>query len=414
MTKSAGVRPPRAGDPYGLGPVGSWLAPVLSIIGLVLVGVVTVSLLTGNLPFGIGKGGSSNGNGNGNGSEPGRSAAPSNVVIVPPDAKFDGSIIYAKAGNIWIQTADGAKQVTNSNHDSMPSWSPDGQWIYFIRTRSEKGRWLDHGVPNTYALEIPSIMRAHADGSGEEQLKDGGIKQGNLKYAYWLRQPVISPDGSTVAVMSDAPNPDNSTVVLQFLDTATGKLRSANMPTNGVLGHQDPDWRPDGKYLLYVQNGRDGTRGAPVIMRYTEATGRARALTGFGYLNPAYSRDGKYIAATKTSAFGTDVVILDGSTGQELLRVTDDGSSWAPTWSPKGDGIAFLHLDGQTVDLRLARLDGAAPGWTVKETIDLTEVSDLGPESRPDWFIPADQLPALSSPPASSSAAPAASGSTTP
>jgi Tol biopolymer transport system component len=133
-------------------------------------------------------------------------------------------------------------------------------------------------------------------------------------------------------------------------------------------------------------------------MRYTEATGRARALTGFGYLNPAYSRDGKYIAATKTSAFGTDVVILDGSTGQELLRVTDDGSSWAPTWSPKGDGIAFLHLDGQTVDLRLARLDGAAPGWTVKETIDLTEVSDLGPESRPDWFIPADQLPALSSP----------------
>ena len=407
MTKA---QTPRAGDPYGLGPVGSWLAPVLSIIGLVLVGVVTVSLLTGNLPFGIGKASSGNGNGNGNGG-PAQSAAPSNVVNVPPEAKFDGSIIYAKAGNIWIQTADGAKQVTNNSHDSMPSWSPDGQWIYFIRTRSEKGRWLDHGVPNTYALEIPSIMRAHPDGSGEEQLKDGGIKQGNLSYAYWLRQPVVSPDGSTVAVMSDAPNPDDSTVVLQFLDTATGKLRSAKMPTNGVLGHQDPDWRPDGKYLLYVQNGRDGTRGAPVIMRYTEATGRARALTGFGYLNPAYSRDGKYIAATKTSAFGTDVVILDGSTGQELLRVTDDGSSWAPTWSPEGDGIAFLHLDGQTVDLRLARLDGAAPGWTVKETIDLTEVSDLGPESRPDWFIPADQLPAL---PAAPSTAPAASGSTTP
>src|SRR6185295_5919705 len=118
---------------------------------------------------------------------------------------------------------------------SMPSWSPDGQWIYFIRTRSEKGRWLDHGVPNTYGLEVPSSMRAHADRSGEEQLKDGEIQQGNLKYAYCLRQPVISPDGSTVAVMSDAPNPDNSPVVLQFLDTATGKLRSANMPTTGVL-----------------------------------------------------------------------------------------------------------------------------------------------------------------------------------
>ena len=43
-----------------------------------------------------------------------------------------------------------------------------------------------------------------------------------------------------------------------------------------------------------------------------------------------------------------------------LLRVTDDGASWAPTWSPAGDGIAFLHLDGQTVDLRLAKLEGDA------------------------------------------------------
>ena len=247
-------------------------------------------------------------------------------------------------------------------------------------------------------------MRVHPDGTGAEALADGLIKQGSFTYAYWLRQPVLSPDGKTVALMSDAPNPDNNTPVLQFLDTTTGKLRNPKLPTNGVLGHQDPEWRPDGAYLLYVQNGRDGTRGAPVIMRYNPATKSARALTGFGYLNPAYSRDGRYIAATKTSAFGTDVVILDAGTGQELMRVTDDGASFAPAWSPKGDGIAYLHLTGQTVDLRLARLDGAAPDWTVKETLDLTEVSDLGPDSRPDWFLPADQLPALPSP-----SAPAAS-----
>jgi Tol biopolymer transport system component len=95
------------------------------------------------------------------------------------------------------------------------------------------------------------------------------------------------------------------------------------------------------------------------------------------------------------------VVILDGGTGRELLRITNDGSSWAPTWSPAGDGVAFLHIDGQTVDLRLAKLDGTAPAWTVRETIDLTEVSGLDPASRPDWFMPADDLPAA---PASSTA----------
>jgi Tol biopolymer transport system component len=178
-----------------------------------------------------------------------------------------------------------------------------------------------------------------------------------------------------------------------------------------VLGHQDPEWRPDGKFLLYVMNGRDGSRGAPVIMRYNVESGQARALTGFGYLYPAYSPDGKYVAATRTSAFGTDVVILDGASGQELMRVTDDGSSWAPTWSPAGDGIAYLHVNGQTVDLRLAKLDGTAPNWAISETIDLTEVSDLEPASKPDWFIPADRLPATpppATPAASESASPSA------
>ena len=93
------------------------------------------------------------------------------------------------------------------------------------------------------------------------------------------------------------------------------------------------------------------------------------------------------------------MVILDASNGRELLRVTNDGASWAPTWSPIGDAIAFLHIAGQIVDLKQARLDGAAPNWTVKDITPLTEVSGLDGESRPDWFVPADQLPAPSQAP---------------
>ena len=62
------------------------------------------------------------------------------------------------------------------------------------------------------------------------------------------------------------------------------------------------------------------------------------------------------------TALGTDVVILNASNGNELLRLTDDDASWAPSWSPAGDSIAFLHIEGQTVDLRLAKLDGTRPG----------------------------------------------------
>ena len=75
------------------------------------------------------------------------------------------------------------------------------------------------------------------------------------------------------------------------------------------------------------------------------------------------------------------------------LRLTNDGASWAPVWSPIGDAIAFLHIQGQIVDLKMVRLDGEAPNWTVKDVTDLTEVSGLDGSSRPGWFVPPDELP---------------------
>jgi dipeptidyl aminopeptidase/acylaminoacyl peptidase len=401
--RPARSNPPRARDPYGIAPLGPYLAPALSALGLVIIGVITFSLLNGAVPFGAGSGNGDNGDG---GVEPGRTAAPSNVVVVPEEAAFEGSIVYAKGGNVWIQTDEDVRQLTDSGRDSMPSWSADGQWVYYIHTTKETGQWPAKGVVEQYQLDVPNLMRIKADGSGgAERLKAGRIKKGDNTYAYWMRQPVVSPDGSKVAMISDAPDPDDKTPVLQYYDPATDKITDPGLPTDGVLGHQDPEWRPDGKRLVYVRNARDGSRGASVIVRTNPETGRTTTLTSGGYLYPAYSPDGRYLAATRSDQFGTNVVILDGESGEELLRITNDGASWAPTWSPAGDAIAFLHLNGQTVDLRKAELEGTGPAWTVADTIDLTEVSGLEPASKPDWFIPADQLPA-SPPPAT----PAASG----
>ena len=48
-----------------------------------------------------------------------------------------------------------------------------------------------------------------------------------------------------------------------------------------------------------------------MIYRYDVAKGKGTPLTGPGYLEPSFSPDGRYIAATKTSSFGNDLVILD-------------------------------------------------------------------------------------------------------
>jgi len=402
--KSRGI-----GDPFGTMPVSSLVAPVLSGLGLLVVFLVTISLLGVDLSFGTGGTTGAGGNAGNGGGTTNRTPAPSNVVLPEPEAAFEGSIVYAKAGNIWIQTGDAVRQLTDSGADSMPSWSPDGTTVYYIQTTQEPGLWPAQGRDSHYAMSVPNLMAVPADGKGKpERLRTGKFKKNGKTWFYWMRQPVMSPDGKTFALVSDGPDPTKSDVILQFWDPVKNKTTIPKVSEVPPLGHQDPAWRPDGKMLYYVRNGREGAKGAPIIYRWDVVKKTSAAVTGPGYLEPSFSPDGRYIAATRIDAFGSDIVILDAAGGRELLRVTNDDGSWAPAWSPAGDAIAFFHIDGQIVDLRMAVLDGAAPDWSIKETKALTTVSGLDGSSRPDWFIPADQLPAAPSPSESVSAVPSA------
>ena len=397
---------PRAGDPYGLGAAGPLAVPLAALVGLLVIALVTVNLFNGHLPFGGGGGGSG-------GNQPAGlvTAAPSNQVIANQGTKFPGAIAYAKQGSIWIQTQDGVRQLTTGANDQEPSWSPDGQYIYFIRTITDHGLYPAPlgGKPSYYTLDYPLLMRTKADGSGQpQQLATGKFNRsgGQYQWFFWMRQPVVSPDGSTLALVSDQPNPQASDVVVQLFNLSTRRFSIPPIAENAPLGHQDPIWAPDGRSILFTKNGANGARGAPAIWRYTLATRKASAVTGPGYLQPAISPDGRYLAATRTSALGTDVVIIDVATGAEVARVTNDGTSWAPAWSPAGGAIVFLHVSGQIIDLRLAPITPTGNGFTVAAAQDVTTVSGLDGASRPEWFVPASQRPA---PAGSGSSAPASS-----
>jgi len=401
---------PRAPVPAGVRRLPFDVAPAISVVGLVVIAAVSFALLGGSLPS---IGGPS---GNGGPGGPVRTPTPSNVVVVPDDprAKVPGQILYVKDGNLWVQSGTTAHQVTGGGRVSMPTWSPDGQWIYYIKTANKDGRWPSAGVIHTYNLSVPSLIRLRADGTGEpEVLLTGNVTKGSNTWSYFIRQPSISPDGTKAAIVTDGPDPTRSDIVLKIVTIADGTITDPNLGEALSLGHQDPAWSPDGTTILYTRNNREGARGTPAIYRYNLATGKSSALTGPGYMAPAWSRDGRYVVATKTSTFGTDVVILDAKTGAELLRVTKDEASFNPVWSPAGDAVAFFRVENGVVDLYLVPLQGTPGAWTAGDPLALTVSAGLAASSRPAWFIPADQLPPLptatpvSAPTAGPSGAPA-------
>jgi Tol biopolymer transport system component len=294
----------------------------------------------------------------------------------------------------------------------MPTWGPDGASIYFVRTAAEEGRWLSAGETKTYDLQVPTLYRMNADGSGTpEKLLTGRLKRNGNTWSYFIREPAVSPDGSQIAIVSDGPDPTQSDIVVKLLDPASGELTDPKLGQTQSLGHQDPTWSPDGHFLLYVRNAREGARGVPAIYRYNTANQRSAVITGGGYMDPSYSRDGRSIVATKTSNFGTDIVILDARSGVEQVLVTHDEQSFNPVWSPKGDAIAYFRVTHGVVDLYLVPLTGTAPGWTIGEPLALTISAGLDAASRAAWFIPADQLPPL---PTDTPAAPSGAATSAP
>ena len=138
--------PPRrpARDPYGLLPTGMPIAAVVSIVGLLVIAIVTLSLPTASCRSRRRAGG--NGRPRATDQVPTRTPTPSNVVIVPSRSRASrsrGRWSTRRTATSGSRAATQATQLTSSGNDSMPSFSPDGKSVYFVRTRKAR-RQVEH------------------------------------------------------------------------------------------------------------------------------------------------------------------------------------------------------------------------------------------------------------------------------
>ena len=319
------------------------------------------------------------------------------LVTPPPNERptVKGTILFTRDGDIWAASGLQLEKLTDKRSDSSPTWTHDGKSIYFIRTTARTTS--DARPGGKYTLYVPDVLRMNADGSRRKKVYEAIIKSPSGPWFSHVLQLDASPDGRTLALVSDGPD-GSGPVILHTLATKGGRLEAVKVRTIGDLGHNDPEWSPDGRRIAYTHNHRDGTVGDPVIAIFTCksrrdcGSGKASYLRP-GYAKPSWSPDGSWFAAERTTGNGRDIVILDADRGDERARLTKDGDSFAPVVSPDGGQIAYLHRDGVGIDLRIMTLSlGDDGSITLLDDRAVTDDGSIDAGSTPAWFIPADEL----------------------
>ncbi|MEP1096973.1 MAG: DPP IV N-terminal domain-containing protein [Cyclobacteriaceae bacterium] len=129
-------------------------------------------------------------------------------------------------GNDEVYTIDlvTGEQTNISNHlsrDDSPTWSSDGDAIYFSSQRDN-----EQGELYSYAIESKELTRLTTNDFAEIA-------------AVW------SPDGSQIAFVSDIDGDDD----IYVIDLLNQQLTQV---TNNELNDWYPIWSPDGKTILYT------------------------------------------------------------------------------------------------------------------------------------------------------------------
>jgi hypothetical protein len=252
---------------------------------------------------------------------------------------------------------------------------------------------LRPGSPSTNAPTYSSAQRRRswtvADAvsrhwlGGESARKVAGVGNRRLVLLIPLTLSFVvgASPGEAIRATSGAARNGPVTVITG----ATGGAVSAVLPP-GRLGAvyncncelASIDWAPDGKRLAFA--AATVSRASPFngVHIRDMATGKDRHLRRDGF-DLAWSADGRRIAYVEWATFGYPhgtINVLDARTArrERIIETGSEGTDSSPSWSPRGDRLAFASLNKGVSTISVIALNGlkrtvlarraSAPAWS--------------------------------------------------
>jgi Tol biopolymer transport system component len=231
----------------------------------------------------------------------------------------DGRYIAANAGHMVILDRDGERLLTLEI--ALMSFSGAGPFA----------SWTPDAARFAYALLGTSGIQVIDVTTGEDVTPSGVTEAAH-------GAPSFAPDGERLAAMAEDAQDANAQASLAVFD-ADGSHDLLTPRAEGML----PLWSPSGEWLAYWSQAPPRGMTAAVFA-VSPSGGTPRLLAEAHFPSPqAWTRDGKRIAL---SCVGdgpntADVCVVDMSDG-EVTRLTDDGGSFLPAFSPDGRQIAYI------------------------------------------------------------------------
>jgi dipeptidyl aminopeptidase/acylaminoacyl peptidase len=270
---------------------------------------------------------------------------------------------------IFLANADGSRRIQLTRAEksaNSPAFSPDGRFVYFASARG--------GKRNLYRIAIA-----------------GGEAEAVTEFKGDLGTYQLSPDGKIVAFTGYEPpadddkrkkekrdwrvvdaNPANHSLYLIPAEPDAGGKRAFKKLSDGKRHITEIDWSPDSNAIAFTHQPTplvdDWTRSD--ISEVNVATGAIKpvAATPAAEQNPKYSRDGKYLAVTRSSepvrwASDNRIVLLTRATGEaRTLPATFDEQPDLMGWTADAR-LLFREAKGTRAAIYAMPLDGPPAAW---------------------------------------------------